>query len=53
MNKNRKERERAVKKVERAIDALVDLQDLGFGSGDVQRILDALNSLRARLEQSS
>ncbi len=47
--KTRREKDRAEKKVNRAIDALVDLQDLGFGSGDVQRILDALNALRERV----
>ena len=38
-------RERAQKKVEKAIDAMIDLQAMGLGNDTVQRILDMLNGL--------
>ena len=39
------EKDKAIKKVEIAIDKMVDLQDMGFGSEAVQRAIDALNDL--------
>jgi hypothetical protein len=39
------DRARAEKKVEIAIDKMVDLQDMGLGSDSVTRILEALNHL--------
>jgi len=38
-------KDRANKKVEIAIDKMVDLQDMGFGNDAVDRILEKLNSL--------
>ncbi len=40
-------RERALRKVQRAIDALIDIQDMGESTrmGTVQHILDELNAL--------
>lgn len=49
--KTRTEKERAVKKVEIAIDKMVDLQDAGFGCDTVARILELLNRLRAQVER--
>ena len=42
----RTEIDRAIKKVEIAIDKLVDLQDLGFGTALISRVLEQLNSIR-------
>jgi len=44
------EKNKAVKKVERAIDAMVALMDMGFGNGEVQRVLDSLNHIRILIE---
>lgn len=38
--------ERAQRKVEKAIDALVDIQDMGLGTGEIQHLLDTLNGIR-------
>jgi hypothetical protein len=43
--KNARRRERAQRKVEKAIDAMIDIQDLGLGNDTVQRVLDLLNGL--------
>jgi len=43
----RTEKERATKKIEIAIDKMVDLLDMGFRSDAVQHILDQLNELCA------
>lgn len=40
-----RKRARAQKKVEKAIDAMIDIQDMGLGNDTVQRILDMLNGL--------
>lgn len=37
------ERDRAIKKVEIAIDKMIDLQDMGFGNDNIGRILERLN----------
>ena len=39
------ERNRAEKKIQIAIDKMIDLQDLGFGCEDIERILDRLRTL--------
>ena len=39
-------RERANKKIEKAIDAMIDIQDMGLGNDAVQRVLDLLNGLK-------
>ena len=46
----RKERTRAIRKVERAIDCLLDVQDLGFGCDDTARCLEILNALFWKLD---
>jgi len=48
--KTKSEKNKALKRVERAIDAMVDLMDMGFGTGDVQRVLDSLNHIRSQIE---
>lgn len=40
------QKDRAIKKVEIAIDKMIDLQDMGFRWDDVARILEMLNSLQ-------
>jgi hypothetical protein len=45
-----KEKARAAKKVEIAIDKLVDLQDMGFVSDLSARSLDLLRELLAKLQ---
>lgn len=47
----RTEKEKAEKKVEIAIDKMVDLQDAGFGCDAITRILEQLNSLLNRLRR--
>lgn len=47
--RERRKRERAQRKVEKAIDAMISIQDMGLGNDTVQRVLDMLNSLYARL----
>ena len=42
---NQTEKNRAIKKIEIAIDKMVDLQSLGFGCDKITRILEQLNSL--------
>lgn len=46
------QKERAVKKVEIAIDKMIDLQDMGLGTDEVARILDLLGSLQGRFQNS-
>lgn len=46
---SRTEKERASRKVEIAIDKMVDLQDAGFGCDDITRILEQLNRLLNRI----
>jgi hypothetical protein len=50
MRRTQREIDKAVKKVERAIDAMVDLQDDGWGCDTVTRVLEMLNSLRGTIE---
>jgi hypothetical protein len=45
MKHTKAETERAQKKVEIAIDKLVDLQDMGFGCDAITRALELLNGL--------
>jgi hypothetical protein len=44
------QRERAIKKLEIAIDKLIDLQDMGWGDDGVARALELLNERLARLQ---
>ena len=41
--------DRAIKKIEIAIDKMVDLQDMGINSDEVKRVLEILKSLRNQL----
>lgn len=50
--KTKREIKRAQKKVEVAIDKMVDLQDMGFGRDIVTRILELRNSLHGRLAEN-
>ena len=42
-------RDRAIKKVEIAIDKMVALQDGGWGDPDISRVLELLNGLAGKL----
>lgn len=42
----------ALKKVEIAIDKMVDLQDTGRGNDNIARILERLNELHGQIERS-
>lgn len=46
----KEENELALKELQKAIDALVEIQDMGYGNGKIQRMLDDLNSLITDLE---
>ena len=46
---NETEKRRAEKKVEIAIDKMIDLQDMGAGCDTVSRVLDSLNSLASQI----
>lgn len=50
MEKSKREKDRAVKKIEIAIDKMIDLCDMGFGCDSTNRILDKLNSLKYEIE---
>lgn len=43
------QKERARKKLEIAIDKLIDLQDMGLGTAEIARALEILNGQLARL----
>ncbi len=47
--KTETEKRRAEKKVQIAIDKMVDLQDMGHGYDAVSRILDQLNNLETTI----
>jgi hypothetical protein len=49
-NMTKYQRERAIKKLEIAIDKLIDLQDMGWGDDSVARALELLNEKLARLQ---
>lgn len=46
------EKARAEKKVQIAIDKMIDLQDAGFACDAVTRILEQLNALENRIRES-
>jgi hypothetical protein len=52
MKRKQREIDKAVKKVERAIDAMIDLQDDGFGCDSISRVLEILNALRGTIESN-
>lgn len=49
MELTRTEKDKIQKKIEIAIDKMVDLEDMAFENDRVQRILDLLNELEYRL----
>lgn len=46
-------RRRAIRKLELAIDKLIDLQDMGAGCDEISRVLEILNSLLTKLQSKS
>lgn len=44
------QKDRAQKKVEIAIDKMIDLQDMGAGCDTVERVLDSLRSLGSTID---
>lgn len=50
MTHTHSEIDRAVKKVQIAIDKMIDLQDMGYGDENVRRILDKLRMLEIAIE---
>lgn len=49
----KREQGRALKKVCKAIDALIDVQDLGYGSEGISTALEILNRKASQLEQEA
>jgi hypothetical protein len=47
--KTQKQKDRAERKVNKAIDAMMDLKADGFGCDTVERVLEMLNALRNRI----
>ena len=45
-----RDRAKAIKKAEIAIDKIIDIKALGFGCDTTERVLELLNALRASLE---
>lgn len=52
MNHTQREKDRAEKKVEIAIDKMIDLKDMGFGDSSTENILDQLNRLCNKIRSS-
>lgn len=52
MKTTQRERDRAQKKVEIAIDKVIDLVDMGFGGNDTERILEALRRLESKVQEA-
>ena len=48
--KTKREINWSLRKIEGAIDRMIDLQDEGFGCDNVSRILERLNDLHSKLE---
>ena len=46
------QRDRAIKKVQIAMDKLIDLQDMGFGGDETERALDILRSLLSKFQSA-
>ena len=44
-----REKDRAEKKVQIAIDKMIDLKDMGFGCETIERILDKLRHLESKI----
>jgi len=53
MARTRTEIERAQKKVEIAINKMIDLQDMGFGCSAVEEILDRLRGLTRHIDATA
>lgn len=47
---SKRDKAKIEKRIQRAIDAMIYIQDMGHGNYNVQRILDLLNSLHYRLK---
>jgi hypothetical protein len=45
-------KDKAIKKINIAIDKMIDLQDMGVGCEAVSRILEKLNGLRNTIENN-
>ena len=45
----KREISKAIKRVERAIDAMIDIQDMGLGTEAEARILERLNQRKGQL----
>lgn len=45
MKRTKSELRKAIKKLERSIDALIGLQDMGFGNDAIARSLELLNEM--------
>ncbi len=43
---------RQTRRVEKAIDELIKIQDDGHGTGDIANVLDQLNTIRNEFEQT-
>ncbi len=50
MEHTKREIEKALKKIEIAIDKMIELQDLGFGCYDVEQVLSRLRSLEINID---
>jgi hypothetical protein len=50
VNMTKYQRERAIKKLEIAIDKLIDIQDMGFADDAIARALELLNEKLSRLQ---
>ena len=48
----RTQKDRAVRKIEIAIDKLIDLQDMGLGADDIERCLELLRGIQTRYENT-
>lgn len=48
--KTKKERDKANRAINRAIDAIITLTDEGWGCDTTERILESLNSLKIQYE---
>lgn len=42
---------RQARRIEKAIDELIKIQDDGHGTGDIANVLDQLNTIRNEFEQ--
>lgn len=50
--KTQTEKDKAEKKVQIAIDKVIDLVEMGFGCNDTERILEALRRMEGKVQDS-